>query len=419
MNQKNNKASANNKAKANNKVKNAPKNNSNNGKVNNVKAANKAVNNLNSAINNLNNKNVKLNNNINKLNKNQNNLLNNTESVLENSINSLNNLNNNISKIQEELATKNNNLNEPFYIKYKTHLIVLGVIILLIILYFVGSFIYKKYFKKSKTETQKLFIENALSSEQKNIPNTEIVPPRNGFDFSIAFWVHVNDFYQYNTTWRHLFHKGPYDTKDTINFTDWDQLTAVHREQAPGCWLHPASPTLRYVLTIQPSKEFCGMFKNKTNCEEKTYCNWDGAVCNLERLHPKDLYNDDPVDYIDTQEGDIILQYVDIEIPVNEAHHVAFVLDQKNLSVFQNGKLTQSAKFMGAPIFNKNDLHFFAKNNFSGNLLNWTYYPDTISIEKVKSLVNDLPNFEKIPKKRLASNHLQNGRVLNAATSLF
>ena len=67
---------------------------------------------------------------------------------------------------------------------------------------------------------------------------------------------------------------------------------------------------------------------------------------------------------------------------------------------------------MGAPIFNKNDLHFFAKNNFSGNLLNWTYYPDTISIEKVKSLVNDLPNFEKIPKKRLASNHLHQKRYI-------
>lgn len=416
MNQKNNKATSN------SRVKNA--NNSNNfniGKVNNVKAANKAVNNINSAINNLNNKNQKINNNLNKINKNQNNLLNNAESVLNNSINNLNNLNNNIAKLQENLeASKNNsNSSEPFYVKHKTLLIVLGVIILLIVLYFVGSFVYKKYFKKSTSETQKLFLENALSSEQNNITNLEIVPPRNGFDFSITFWVYVNDLYQYNNTWRHLFHKGPFNTKDVMNFSDWDQLTAVHREQSPGCWLHPDSPTLRYVLTIQPSKEFCGMFKNKGNCEEKTYCNWDGNACNLERLHPKDLYNDKPVDYIDTQEGDTILQYVDIEIPVNEVHHIAFVLDQKNLNVFQNGKLTQSAKFMGSPIFNKNDLHFFAKNNFSGNLLNWTYYPDTISIEKVNSLAKELPNFEKIPKKRLVYNHLKNGKVLNAAKSLF
>ena len=77
---------------------------------------------------------------------------------------------------------------------------------------------------------------------------------------------------------RHLFHKGPYDTKDVLNFTDWDQLTAVHREQAPGLWLHPDSPTLRYVLTIKPSKQFCGMYKNKTTCIEKTYCKWDGSV---------------------------------------------------------------------------------------------------------------------------------------------
>ena len=42
---------------------------------------------------------------------------------------------------------------------------------------------------------------------------------------------------------------------------------------------------------------------------------------------------------------------------------------------------------MGAPVFNKNDLHFFAKNNFSGNLLNWTYFPDSISTEKINSFV--------------------------------
>ena len=202
--------------------------------------------------------------------------------------------------------------------------------------------------KKTKAETQKFFIENAESSEPNTIPNLDLVPPRNGYDFSISFWVYINDLYQYQTTWRHMFHKGPYDTKDVINFEDWDELTAVHREQTPGCFLHPSTPTLRYTLTIKPGKEFCGMFKNKTTCEERTYCNWEGDVCNLERIHPKDLYHDKPIDYIDTQEGDHIIQYVDIEVPVKEVHHVAFVLDQKILVVFQNGKLTQSAKFMGS-----------------------------------------------------------------------
>jgi hypothetical protein len=417
MNQKNNKP-ANNKGATNNKGTSNNKQGGNN-KNNKNKNNGKVINNLNKGINNLNQKSEQVNNNLNKLNKNQNNLLNSTEQVLNNSINNLNSLNNNIAQLQEDLAESNNNSKEPFYIKYKTHLIVLGVIILVIVLYFLGMYIYKKFFKNTSVDKHKFFIENAESSEQNSITNLEIVPPRNGYDFSISFWIHINDLYQYKTTWRHIFHKGPYDTKDVINFEDWDDLTAVHREQNPGCWLHPNSPKLRYVLTIQPGKEFCGMFKNQNTCKERTYCNWEGDVCNLERLHPKDLYNESPIDYIDTQEGDHVLQYVDIDIPVNEVHHVAFVLEQKNLNVFQNGKLTQTAKFMGEPIFNKNDLHLFAKNNFSGNLLNWTYFPDTISREKVQSLANELPNFDKIPKKRLASDHLKKGRVVNAVKSLF
>lgn len=412
MNQKN---KANNKAKNTNKGgNNASKNNANNAAKNQ-----KAINNLNKGMNNINNKSQKLNNNLNKLNKNQNDLLNSTENALSNSINNLNSLNEDIMKIQENIAASKNGDDEPFYIKYKTPLIALGVIILIVLLYFSGMFIYKKFFKKNKTETQKYYIENAESSEQNTVPNLAIVPPRNGYDFSVSFWIHINDLYQYNNTWRHLFHKGPYDNRDAINFEDWDELTAIHREQNPGCFLHPSTPTLRYVLTIKPGKEFCGMFKNKKTCEERTYCNWDGHVCNLERLHPKDLYNENPIDYINTQEGDFILQYVDIEVPVNEVHHIAFVLDQKNLNVFQNGNLTHTAKFMGEPIFNKNDLHFFAKNNFSGNLLNWNYFPDTISSEKVKSLSKELPDFDKIPKGRRAKHHFNNGRIAQAASSMF
>ena len=133
----------------------------------------------------------------------------------------------------------------------------------------------------------------------------------------------------------------------------------------------------------------------------------------------QDLYNDDPIDYLDINDGDLILQYVDIEVEVNEIQHLAFVFDQKILSVFVNGELSQTAKFMGEPVFNKNDWHFFTKNNFSGNLLNFTYFPNTISHSKVEELNKQLPDFDKIPKKRIINNHIKNGNIINAAKSLL
>ena len=74
---------------------------------------------------------------------------------------------------------------------------------------------------------------------------------------------------------------------------------------------------------------------------------------------------------------------------------------------------------MGEPIINRSDLHIALKNSFSGNMLHWTYYPDTISDEKVKELASNLPDFEKIPDKRKAMNKLKNGEIYGAIKSLF
>jgi len=156
-------------------------------------------------------------------------------------------------------------------------------------------------------------------------------------------------------------------------------------------------------------------------CEDDNhyYCNWDGTRCELKKEHLENIYTDEPIDYLDTQDGDNILQYVDIDIPVREACYLAFVLHQKVLNVFMNGKLVQTAKFMGDPIFNRSDMHFALKNNFSGNLLNWTYYPDTISDEVIKEEAKSLPNFEKIPEKKRTLNKLKNGEIYGAIKSLF
>jgi hypothetical protein len=294
----------------------------------------------------------------------------------------------------------------------------MAIIVGIILLYYYGKKFYNKYFSRS-LDTQKLFVANFQSSEYTMINDNDIVLPKNGFDYSVCFWLYVNDFYQYHNTWRHIFHKGPYDGKEVINFDNWDNLTANYREQAPGCWLHPSKPILRFVTTIQPHKEYCGMYKNKNSCIDKTYCTWDGAVCSLDRMHPQDLYNDDPIDYLDTNDGELILQYVDIEIEVNEIQHLAFVFDQKVLNVYIDGELSQTAKFMGDPIYNRNDWHFFTKNNFSGNLLNFNYFPDTINDKKIKELNKSLPNFDRIPKRRIVNNHIQNGNILNAATALL
>ena len=74
---------------------------------------------------------------------------------------------------------------------------------------------------------------------------------------------------------------------------------------------------------------------------------------------------------------------------------------------------------MGDPLINRSDLHIALKNNFSGNLLHWTYFPDSISDEKVKELASNLPDFDKIPLKKRANNKLKNGEFVGAIKTLF
>jgi hypothetical protein len=404
--------------KNNQKGNNANAPNNGNKVNNNVKGNNQNKVNNKPKTNNVNNK---FQNNLNKLNQTQNNILNSASEILSNNTN-LNSINNNIAKLQSNLELLNDD-QEPFYIRHKKLLFGLAIVLGIILFYILGKYIYKKFFDKTSIDKQMYLINNIASTSEKTIPNEELVEPRSGFDFSVSFWLYIDDFYQYHTKWRHLFHKGPHNfgSGNIIDFDDWDELTATYREQSPGCWMHPGVPKIRYVLTIKPDKQYCGIFHTKKLCEDDNnhYCSWDGSSCDLKREHLENIYKDQPVDYLDTNDGNTILQYVDIDVPVKEVCHLSFVLDQKVLNVFQNGKLIQTAKFMGDPVSNRNDLHFCLKNNFSGNLLNWTYYPDSISDERIKNEVKTLPDFEKIPEKKRVLNELKNGQIYGAIKSLF
>ena len=111
--------------------------------------------------------------------------------------------------------------------------------------------------------------------------------------------------------------------------------------------------------------------------------------------------------------------FVDIEIPIREVCHLAFVLDQKVLNIYVNGELSQIAKFMGEPVSNNLDMNFTLKNSFGGNLIDWNYFPDTISHKKVKILSSTLPDFDGVPKKKKVKNHLNQGNYGKAIKSMF
>jgi hypothetical protein len=412
----NNKAT-NNKAN-NNKTTN---NKANNNKAANNKAANKAANNK-DAANNKANRN-KLNNNIaNSLKQNES-MISNLDNIINSETSDLNNLNSDIEMLQNKIEMED--VGVPFYIKHKKLLIAIAVIVGIILLYVFGKYIYNNYFVKKKIDNQKLYIDNHSSVNYVSIPNDEIVEPKNGFDYSMTLWIYIDDLYQNYGMWRHILHKGNYNGQEVLEYNDWDDLCANFNHQGPGLWLHPTKPILRFAVTIQSAKNYCDniLLSTKDSCVGEDSCQWSpsDSKCIMKQNQPNDLYKNGKINYStrDDDEDNYIIQYVDIDVPVKTAYHLGFVFDQKVLNVYVNGELSQTAKFMGEPVSNKHDLHLCLKNNFSGNIIDFYYYPDTILQDKVRILSQTIPNFEGIPSKKRIMYNLKKGNVAKAVDVLF
>ena len=64
------------------------------------------------------------------------------------------------------------------------------------------------------------------------------------------------------------------------------------------------------------------------------------------------------------------IEYIDIDnIPVKTMTHISFVLEQKILNVYLNGKLLKIHKFLGTPIFNKMPMTFNYQKSFEAYYL--------------------------------------------------
>ena len=408
---------ADNKAKATGAADNKAKGDNNKAKADNnkAKATGAADNNANANNNNAKADNNKAKANINKQ-KSEIEDLKELKKLLDEGQQGLNNLSADIENTQDAEI-----IEQPFLKRHQRLFIGIAVIILIILCYFLGKYLYRRFFKKNKTETQKLHIEHISSQSTDTIMNDNITPPRNGYDYSVSFWFYIDDFYDNFGVWRHIMHKGSYNGTDVLNFEDWNTLSANIREQQPGLWVHPDKPVVRFAVTIHPDKEYCGIFNTSTKCEGegRYYCEWDGFNCETKRKHPGDLYRDKKIEYINTKAGDNIIQYVDVDVPVNELVHIAYVFNQKELNVFVNGELNSVAKFMGEPVSNKLDLQLGLKNQFNGQLFDFNYFPDSISIEKVAELYKNLPIVDEVPKKKRFMKSLENGNIVGALSTLF
>ena len=77
------------------------------------------------------------------------------------------------------------------------------------------------------------------------------------------------------------------------------------------------------------------------------------------------------------------IEYVDLEnIPIKTMTHMTFVLEQKVLNVYINGKLRKIKKFLGSPVINKMPMIFNYQKSYDGIIYDFRYFPIEICLKK-------------------------------------
>jgi len=282
--------------------------------------------------------------------------------------------------------------------------IIVILIIVVVILYF--------YFKKLYSE--ELYIEKQDSNKPVSIDKELIKLPKDGYNYSMCFFIYLNNYTDNFKYWKHVLHKGKdLRNQDILEYTDWNILSSDMPDQSPGIWINPKNTFLRICFTTEIYKDLCDL-KEEDNCDNN--CEWVNNKCKAIDTHAKNIEDRHSSKNIIS---DNHIEYIDLEIPYKKMTHIGIVLENKILNVYFNGKLRKIHKFMGEPLFSNKNLYFNQSHSYNGSLFNFNYIHYEINNKQIEYYSNDLPNVSLIPKKVRFNNYIKRFKISKAIQSFF
>lgn len=247
-------------------------------------------------------------------------------------------------------------------------------VILVIIIISITIYVFPKLRKKYKDSQVMLTISRLNTKVPSALPGCDIVYPLDGFNYSVCFYIYIDNYYENYSYWRHLFHKGtPPSKTESINFEyenmifdGWCDLVNIFTDQSPGVWLHPNLNNLRFALNTDKEDE--NITYNKDAIHDNINTDQTKAV----------IYNDCTN-----------IEYCDIEnISIDTPTHITFVVNGKNIYVYKNAILQKVCALMGRPKFNNGAMYFNYQRSTNGYLKKFKYIPYKIDEKEVKRIYN-------------------------------
>jgi hypothetical protein len=290
-------------------------------------------------------------------------------------------------------------------------IIIIGIVIIIIIIIVTSI-----YFYYSNKYSQYLYIERQDSNKPYKILDENIIKASDGYNYSMGFFIYLNDYTENFKYWRHILHKGnELRSTDILDYTNWDELIQDIPYQSPGIWMNPQSTKLRISFSIEITKNNCNLHDTKYDCDNHLNCKWNGK-CIYKDEHATNMSESISINNIDTVYD---VDYLDIEIPYKKMTHITFVLENKILNIYFNGKLRKIHKLRGEPIINNYNMFFNQQNSYNGSMFNFNYIPYEIDSKHAEELSKDIPNVSYIPKDTRFYNYIKRFKLKDAIQSFF
>lgn len=285
-------------------------------------------------------------------------------------------MNNKITLAKNEIISKSKNLlknptvdKSKEFIKKNKKIIFIGVLVILSI---IGTYFAFKFFKKQYNLGKLVLKIDELKGNDSNvIPGCEIKNPLDGFNFSIVINLYIDNYYENYSFWRHLFHKGsPVNHQiidyeyDNILYDGWCDLVSRFDKQSPGLWLHPTINNLRFAINTQKNDDSKLMYKNHPDLNNNI------TDIKLHTIHMNECNN---------------IEYCDLEnVPVDTLVNIIFIVNDKNISIYMDGKLIKICNLMGIPDFNSGPMYFNYERSSDSYIKKFKYFPYVINNKEIK-----------------------------------
>ena len=215
--------------------------------------------------------------------------------------------------------------------------------------------------------------------------------------FSYSFNLTIYDFYKNYGSWRHIFHKGtPIDSDTILNYQSWENLVKDFPEQSIGVWLAPFTNNLRIAITTTSIGnraygshqdafiEKCNSLTGNCYITDMPGGKWVDRSRSGDTSTPNTTQNT----YIEFFDSDLQ------NIPINKQINITINFRGSDAEVYFDDKIIKVVKLDGVPSVNKSNLYVMNDKTFGGEIANLLYYPDALSLDDIKNVINLTQNNE-------------------------